>query len=125
MAELAAQLDQLAQAYHDCPDGDVTDVDFDVPRRGNETHAIVRQRFPDFGLYAVADPLSPVDDEPLTASAIDDLGDIINDLFEAVDTYETLGPDDAHWIFRFSYQSHWGAHLRRLAVYLHFKQFYA
>ena len=125
MAELAALLDDLARAYHDCPAGDVTDADFDVPRRGAETHRVVRQRFAGFGLYAVADPLVPVNEAPLVADAIDDLGDILNDLFEAIDTYEMLGADDAHWIFRFSYRCHWGAHLRQLAVYLHFKQFYS
>lgn len=119
---LIVMLDRLACAYHDCPAGDVHDETYEPPAcDGSATYKLVASRFPSLGLYATSDPTT-TENENLVADAIDDLADIVVDLRKAIATYEQVGPDDGHWDFRFSYQSHWGAHLRRLALYLHVNQ---
>lgn len=119
-AELIVMLDRLARCYHDCPVGDVHDEHFEPPTRdGPRTYRLIASRFPTLGLYATSDPTITVDEQKLMADAIDDLADIVGDLRDAIATYEQVGADDGHWFFRFTYQSHWGAHLRRLALYLH------
>ena len=118
-ADLIVMLDRLAHAYHDCPPGDVHDEKFAPPARDwPATYRLIASRFASLGLYATSDPTT-TDIENLVADAIDDLADIVGDLRDAIATYEQVGPDDGHWDFRFSFQSHWGAHLRRLAFYLH------
>ena len=118
-AALIVMLDGLARAYHECPPGDVHNESYEPPTFDwPATYQLIASRFPSLGLYATSDPTT-TDNENLVADAIDDLADIVGDLRKTIATYEEVGPDDGHWDFRFSYQSHWGAHLRRLALYLH------
>ena len=119
-AELIALLDRLAQSYHDCPPGEVHDESYEPPKQDRPgAYKLIASRFPTLGLYATADPSVTVDKEPLVADAIDDLADMVGDLRDAIATYDAVGADDGGWLFRFTYQSHWGEHLRRLALYLH------
>ncbi|HUE79504.1 MAG TPA: DUF5063 domain-containing protein [Sphingomicrobium sp.] len=121
--ELARALDQLAMAYHEAPDGDPAEEDRESPTHGfenyKERYAKLGKRFPDYGYYAVADPMKPITQESLVGDAIDDLADIAGDLEEVVWRFENLGADDAHWHFRFLFEIHWGMHLRELSLYLH------
>lgn len=123
--ELAQALDELAVAYHQAPEGDPADDESDPPGAEyadyKERYASLRERFSGLGLYAVADPTEPVNEEPLVGDAIDDLADIEGDLQNVLWRFENLGPNDAHWHFRFLYQIHWGRHLRELSQYLHAK----
>jgi hypothetical protein len=121
---LAAALDGLATAYNLAPEGDVTDTEADAP----STDAIaigrlVSERFPTFGFYALANPLNPLQDTPLCGDAVDDTEEIASDLMEVVWLWENVGPDDAHWQFRWGYENHWGEHLRDLQRYLYAQLF--
>jgi hypothetical protein len=115
---LARRLDELALSYHDTPPGDPHDSDERPPDEDRIEHADISARFPALGYYGRADP-KEVPGEALVGDAIDDIMDIANDLKEVLWRWDRLGPDDAHWYFRFLYQIHWGAHLRDLAYYLH------
>lgn len=58
-AELAHVLDKLLAAYHNTPDCDFTDLYVEPPDRDwKEDWDKTAKRFPDFGFYAVADPLT-------------------------------------------------------------------
>ncbi|HET9428290.1 MAG TPA: hypothetical protein VFO69_08020, partial [Allosphingosinicella sp.] len=74
-------------------------------------------RFPEYGLYPVAEPMDQIDQELGMADAIDDLADLTLDMREVVWLADNVGLDDAHWAFRLHY-FHWGEHARRLATYL-------
>jgi hypothetical protein len=118
--ELLRALDELAMAYHQAPEGDPADDDATPPRTDyQERHASLGKRFPDYGYYAVSDPTEPVEKKGLVGDAIDDLADISADLEQVIWRFENLGPDDAHWHFRFLFEIHWGMHLRELSLYLH------
>jgi len=118
--ELLRALDELAMAYHQAPEGDPADDDATPPRTDyQERYASLGKRFPDYGYYAVSDPTEPVSEKGMVGDAIDDLADISADLEEVIWRFDNLGPDDAHWHFRFLFEVHWGMHLRELAVYLH------
>jgi hypothetical protein len=118
--ELIILLDDLARSYHACPDGNVQDDKFDPPAlNGPETYGLIASRFPALGMYATSDPTVVVNDEPLVADAIDDLADIVGDLRDVIATHDAVSPDDGYWLFRWTYRSHWGDHLRRLTFYLH------
>lgn len=82
----------------------------------------VAHRFPNCGLYLIADPLAPIDDDWLLADAVDDIADITKDLREVIWRDESLGPDAADWHFRLMY-FHWARHVRQLSLYLHPRQF--
>ena len=60
----------------------------------------------------------------MVGDAVDDITDIVGDLSEALWRYTAVGPDDAHWYFRFSYETHWGRYLHDLRSYIYAKQFY-
>ena len=53
----------------------------------------------------------------MLGDAIDDLGDIANELGETLWRWDHLGPDDAHRHFRQMF-FHWGSHLRELQSFL-------
>lgn len=123
-AMLARALDELALAYHDAPDGEPVDDDGedepgteDYSRR----HERLSSRFPDYGYYPVAIPSGTLDQENVLNDAIDDLADIARDLVETIWRFEHFGADEAHWHFKFTYQIHWGQHLRELSYYLYAK----
>jgi len=53
------------------------------------------------------------------ADAADDLEDIRSEMSETAWRWENIGPADAAWYFRFSYEHHWGRHLQGLRSYVH------
>lgn len=115
---LSEALDRLLAAYHGTPDADVSDSELEAPRQdGASLYREVENRFPSYGLYAVADPLEPVDQEMGMADALDDLADLTKDMREVVWLADNVGVDDAHWSYRLHY-FHWGEHARRLSLYL-------
>jgi hypothetical protein len=122
--ELIRLLDELAQAYHACPLGEVTDANIDIPRQ-KYLHSEIGVRFPKLGWYSTADPSDALPRQTGVGDAIDDLADIVRDLQDVISHYEALGLDDAHWMFRFLFRIHWGGHLRHLALYLHTQVFEA
>ncbi|RYD62415.1 MAG: hypothetical protein EOP83_14665 [Verrucomicrobiaceae bacterium] len=111
-------LDRLVAAYHESPNGDVTDADIDAPRQdGASLYKQVAARFPSFGYYPVADPTKPLEDALMTADAIDDLADLTLDMCEVIWFAEQVSIDDAHFAFRLQY-FHWGQHARELSIFL-------
>ena len=117
---LLRTLDELAMAYHNAPEGDPADDDATPPTKDyHERYASLGERFPDYGYYALSDPTEPIDEKGMVGDAIDDLADISADLEGVIWRFENLGPDDAHWHFRFLFEFHWGMHLRQLSLYLH------
>jgi hypothetical protein len=121
-AALCEALDRLVVAYHDTPDAMVSDSELEAPRQdGASLYREVADRFSDYGLYPVAEPLEEVDQDIGMADAIDDLADITKDMREVVWLADNVGLDDAHWSFRLHY-FHWGEHARRLSLYLFERQ---
>jgi hypothetical protein len=117
--QLLRALDCLIAAYHTTPAGDVTDEKVDAPREdGASLYKEVADRFPEHGLYPIADPSADIDDAIMMADAIDDLADITRDMREVVWFAEHVSLDDAHFCFRLQF-FHWGQHARGLAYYLH------
>ncbi len=93
--ELAGALDRLAVAYHDAPAGQAADDERDAPETDfMESYAALGKRFPEFGLYAVADPTEPLNDEPMVGDAIDDLADIVRELDEVLWRFDILERDE-------------------------------
>ena len=122
---LIQALDGLAAAYHSTPDGQQADSDSEPPSHDYAAcYDALLARFPEYGYYAATDPSEPISDS-LTGDAIDDLADIVGELSEALWREEALGADDAHWHLRWSFEMHWGHHLRSLGLYLHVKRFRA
>ncbi|MFT3989668.1 DUF5063 domain-containing protein [Aestuariivirga sp.] len=120
--QLAEALDRLMAALHASPAGDVAETAAELPHQPyDERYFALKRRFPDFGLYAIADPSDLSLATPMTGDAIDDLADISTNLEEVLWRAEHIGIEDALWHFRFLYQTHWGQHLRELALYLHAK----
>ena len=118
-AALAAALDRLITAYHDTPDVDPSNDGMDAPRgNGPAYFQEVGARFPNYGLYPLADPTAAMG----MGDAIDDLGDIILDMQEVIWLADHADKADALWLFRSQFY-HWGTHARDLARYLHGRQF--
>lgn len=118
--ELLRALDELAMAYHHSPEGDPSESEGAPPKNDyQERYADLGRRFPEYGYYAVSDPSQPTNEAGMVGDAIDDLADISADLEEVIWRFENLGPEDAHWHFRFLFEVHWGMHLRELSLYLH------
>lgn len=119
---LQEALDRLLAAYHLTPDAGPSDSELEAPRQdGPSLYKEVAARFPDYGLYPVADPVASLEDAAMMGDAIDDLADITLDIREVVWLADHLGVNDAHWSFRLLY-FHWGRHARELSLYLHARQ---
>lgn len=117
--ELLAALDRLVAAYHDTPDDDASESDAEGPREEWKcVYDAVAARFPDYGLYALADPLASLGGVAMTGDAVDDLADITLDMREVLWLAEHVSAADAHWSFRLFF-FHWGRHARELSLYLH------
>jgi hypothetical protein len=120
---LLAALDRLLADLHSLPEGSCSDSESVHSR---EDYKSVRQRvserFPRYGMYLVADPLSPIGSEPMVADAIDDIADLTTDLREAVWRAQNVSTDDAHWFLKLMLW-HITEHARGLAKYLHAKVF--
>jgi len=77
------------------------------------------ERFPSLGLYGMPDVWKPGrDEEPTVGDAIDDIADIALDLLRVRRGWDEVGETAALWELRFSFESHWEAHLRGLQLYL-------
>jgi hypothetical protein len=119
---LRAALDHLALTYHRVRllslHGDASTA----PPRAE--YSAVRARFatafPRLGFYEAITELSKPhgEAEATTGDALDDLADIAVDLQDVLDRAR-VNVDDALWHFRFGFETHWGAHLRWLQLYLH------
>ena len=119
---LAESLDRLAMAYYEAPEGEPAKGDRSPPEQNfKDRYASLAERFPQLGMYAVADPTKLIDTDRMCGDAIDDLTDIEGDLSEVLWRFDNVGADDAHWYFKLLYRNHWGRHLRELAFYLHAK----
>lgn len=120
---LSQSLDKLLAQSHEIAFADCAEEDRDPPTiDGSALYQEVAARFPDLGMYPVADPLAPIDDDKMMTDAIDDIADITRDLREVVWREENLGASDAAWCFRLLF-FHWGRHARELSLYLHARQF--
>lgn len=121
-ATLAAALDRLLAAYHDAPDANPSYSELEAPREnGTLLYKALAERFPDYGLYPVADPAGELGEAVMVGDAIDDLADITLDIREVIWLADNVGPDDAYWSFRLHF-FHWGRHARELSLYLHARQ---
>lgn len=123
--ELRRVLDRLAVAYHSLETTSVPTEEQPEPARTE--YAVMRARyaaaFPGLGAYhAVADVSAPAAPPEVTlGDALDDLTDIALDLEEVLDR-ANASLEDALWYFRFLFETHWGAHLRFLQLYLHTRE---
>ena len=104
-------LDRLELASHGTRP-EVPVADLEAPRR-----AQIASRFPNYGLYRAAG--TEPEDDLLVGDAIDDITDIAIDLSEVEWLRDNTGEDHAMWQFFFSFETHWGSHLRSLQWYVH------
>ena len=120
---LEIALDKLAMISHFV--GDNSDDEKEYPESSNRDYSrwreVVGRRFPSLGFYNIPRTISEnVGAAELhTGDAIDDLADIANELSEFIWRWKNNSENNALWHFRFSYESHWGSHLRSLQMYLH------
>ncbi len=117
---LRAALDDLALAHHRVRQLSLHGNAATEPRRAK--YSVIRARFstafPHLGFYEAITELSNPNAEATTGDALDDLADIAVDLQDVLDRAR-VNVDDALWHFRFGFETHWGAHLRWLQLYLH------
>lgn len=118
--ELYRALDTLVEAYHNAPPCEPSDRDDEPP---SHDYPALRQtlgaKFTDLGYYNAGSRSEPLAQSNLVGDALDDLTDIVQDLRDIAWRSSNLGEDDAIWWFRWSFESHWGLHLRSLSLYLH------
>lgn len=81
---------------------------------------LIAEQFPVLGYYSIpgAVPLQMAASEISIGDALDDLAEIAGEVVECVWRWENNGENDALWYLRFSYQAHWGTHLRNLQAYI-------
>jgi len=119
-AQLAAALDRLLAASHDVLPDDGADGDVTPPQdEWSNLYKQIGVRFPDYGYYSVANPLTLGDASVTVGDAIDDLADLTQDLQQVVWRGQHVGASEAAWYFRLMYEAHWGRHARELALFLH------
>lgn len=94
---------------------------------GKRDHAAAYRRlaasFPEFGFYSEMAPDASYKgalDGPMMGDAVDDLEDIVGDLSEVAVLLRKGETANAIWQFRFSFETHWGRHLRSLQGYIHY-----
>lgn len=82
---------------------------------------LATERFPRFGFYNVPEHIiDQISNTQINVGdALDDIADIAKDLCEVTWRWDNTSEADALWHFKFLYESHWGAHLRNLQLYIH------
>ncbi len=93
----------------------------DPPNRSyDDLRKLVSKRFPNYGYYNVAEPItSDIGEAGATVSdAIDDLADIAHDLYDAEWYWTNTSEANALFHLQQSYETHWRKHLREFQVYL-------
>lgn len=123
---LALALDRLALAYHFSRSAATNVMTSDPPQRDyNETRKIIAARFPNCGYYNLPSEIGQNIAETgiMVGDAIDDITDIALDMQQVKWRLDNTDIDDALWHFSFTYEAHWGDHLRRLQLYLHDRNF--
>ena len=94
----------------------------DPPRKDyDEMRALVGQRFTAFGYYnRVEDVAVKIGQtETMLGDAVDDLADIVLDLYKVKWRWENTSEADALWHFETMFGFHWGMHLRNLQLFLY------
>ena len=119
LVELCEALDRLSVEYHRAPNLEPTTADGAPSVPYEPLAARASASFPELGLYAVVDPIGGMGQEVMQGDAIDDLADIARDLSAVILLVESGATNDAIWVFRFGYETHWGVHLNQLRLYLH------
>lgn len=111
-------LDRLALASNEPAPPDEASAEVEAPDlEYDAVRKQVGERFPNYGLYTDADTEPAA--EPTVGDAIDDLCDIAIDLSEVAWLWDHAGELAGRWQFHFSFDTHWGAHLRSLQWYVH------
>ncbi|MBI3174000.1 MAG: DUF5063 domain-containing protein [Chloroflexi bacterium] len=122
LGSLELALDKLAWMAHFVGDLSEAKEHPEVPEHNySRWRELITKRFPNLGYYNIPNSISVSIGEAdiQVGDAIDDLADIASELSEVVWRWRNNSENDALWHFRFSYESHWGSHLRNLQMYLH------
>jgi len=120
LERLAEALDRLVIEYHHSVEVELDQAEVDAPCVDYVALAArAAASFPELGKYGDVDPKEGFDRQFSLGDAIDDLADIARDLTEVMWLFDHVGPNDAVWMFRFGYRTHWGRHLHDLRRYLH------
>jgi hypothetical protein len=120
---LALALDKLALVSHFL--GDIPADEQEYPEASARSYSrwreLIGKRFPSLGYYNIPSTITVNigEAEIHTGDALDDLADIANELSEFAWRWQNNSENDALWYFQFSYETHWGSHLRGLQMYLH------
>ncbi len=119
-AKLAMALDSLVWAYNHSSDVEPETDDVDNPKSDYDLLAKrASEVFPELGYYCDVDPDENIEQKIGVGNAIDDIADIARDLSEVLWLKQNVSENEAVWMFRFGYESHWGRHLHDLRRYLH------
>ena len=96
----------------------------DYPDSPNQSYddlrKLVSRRFPNYGYYNVAEPITSDIGEAgtIVGDAIDDLADIARDLYDVEWYWANTSEANALFHLLQSYQTHWRRHLRGFQLYL-------
>jgi len=122
-ALLASLLDRLAVARRSCPSAAHPAGPWPPRARPSSDawrRARMEARFPGLGLYAAVEPVLGAEPElPVVGDAVGDLVDVAGELERVTWYLVQAGPGDAARYYAWSYDLHWGRHLRELQLYLH------
>lgn len=99
---------------------DETDYPDSPDQSYDDLRKLVSRRFPNYGYYNVANPITSDIGEAgaIVADAIDDLADIARDLYDVEWYWANTSEANALFHLQQSYQTHWRRHLREFQVYL-------
>lgn len=94
-------LDRLLASFHETPTAETHYSEFSSPDRDwREVSTAAGKRFPDLGLYSIADPMMMDSGSLSVGDAIDDIADITSDLRETIWYADNFGEDHANSYFR-------------------------
>ncbi|HNP36027.1 MAG TPA: DUF5063 domain-containing protein [Woeseiaceae bacterium] len=99
---------------------DETDYPDSPDQNYDDLRKLVSKRFPNYGYYNVADPITSNIGEAgaSVGDAIDDLADIARDLYDVEWYWANTSEANALFHLQQSYRTHWRRHLREFQVYL-------